>query len=100
VCMCVCMCLCVCMIVGLCVCLPQDNVEISDISVYTHMCTYTCIQNLSPTYMYHIGLVFITTDACTCAQACMVRAYAERETGTVYTCMCMAHVHRAHACAC
>ena len=32
----------------------------------------------------------MTRDSC--AYACMVRAYAERERATLHTCMCMAHV--------
>jgi hypothetical protein len=69
---------------------------------HTYMCilvhiTYTCIQRLSPMYMHHIGLVSITSGTCTCAQACMVRTYMQRERGTVHTCiawsMCMGHMH-------
>ncbi len=42
----------------------------------------------------------MTRGSCTCAHACTVRAYAQRERATVHTCMCMAcmcmghmHVH-------
>ncbi len=42
----------------------------------------------------------MTGGTCTCAHACTVCAHAEREWATLHTCICMAHVHGAHACAC
>ena len=67
---------------------------------YTHTHTHTHTKPKRWVHASHCYIVFMTRGTCTCAYACTVRAYAERERATLHTFRCVAHVHGAHACAC
>ncbi len=65
---------------------------------HTHTHTHTHTRPTPYRYASHWLIVFMTRGTCTCAQACTVRAYPEREreprcTRACARRICMGHIH-------